>query len=284
MGGTAPFSYAWSNGGNTQTISGLTAGNYNVTITDGNGCTTVCSATVTASDAPTCIASATIATCGDANGTATVNGAGGTAPYSYAWSNGGNTTTSTAATCGTANGTATVGATGGTLPYSYAWSNGGNTETITGIAGGNYTVTITDGNGCNSICSVTVNATDAPTCSITVTDTTCGENNGTASVNANGGTAPFSYAWSNGGNTQTITGLALGVYNVTITDGNGCTTTCTASVEASLAIKCSIVGTSTSCGENNGSATVTASDGTAPYAYSWSNGANGATASNLAAG
>jgi len=192
--------------------------------------------------------------------------------------------TSTAATCGAANGTATTAVTGGLAPYSYAWSNGGNTETITGLAGGNYTVTITDGNGCSSICTVTVNATAAPTCSVSVTDTTCGDNNGVATANGVGGTAPYSYSWSNGANTQTITDLALGIYNVTITDGNGCTTTCSASVEASLAVKCSIVGNNTTCGENNGSATVTSSDGTAPYSYSWSNGANGPTASGLAPG
>jgi len=321
-GGTAPYSYAWSNGGNTQTISGLIAGSYSVTITDGNGCTTVCSATVNASDSPTCTATATGSTCGDANGTATVNGAGGTAPYSYAWSNGGNTqtitgltagnysvtltdangcstvcnatvdsadaptcsVTSTPATCGDANGTATAGATGGTLPYNYAWSNGGSTETITGLTGGNYSVTITDGNGCASICSITVDASTAPTCTTTLTDTTCGEDNGIATANPAGGTAPYSYAWSNGGNTQTIADLPFGVYYVTVTDANGCTSSCTASLDASLVIKCSIVGTDTTCGENNGAATVTASDGVAPYAFAWSNGATGATVTGLAAG
>jgi len=245
--GNAPYSYAWSTGGNTQTITGLAGGNYNVTITDAIGCTTVCSVTVGSTNAPTCTASATDATCGDANGTATVNGVGGTAPYNY------------------------------------AWSNGGNTQTITSLAPGNYNVTITDGNGCTTECTATVGAIAAPTCTASATNAICGDANGTATVNAAGGTAPYSYAWSNGGNTQTITGLTAGNYNVTITDGNGCTTVCSATVTASDAPTCTASATVATCGDANGTATVNAAGGTAPYSYAWSNGGNTQTITGLAA-
>jgi len=188
-GGATPYSFAWSNGANTATLNNLSAGTYNVTVTDANGCTATASATVIQPSQLSVSANSTATACA-----------------------GGNT------------GSATASVNGGTPTYSYAWSNGANTQTINNLAGGTYTVTVTDSNGCTQTATTTVGQGAGISLSPGGTDVSCaGGNDGTASVNAFGGTTPYVYAWSNGANTQTITGLSAGTYTVTVTDVNGCT-------------------------------------------------------------
>ncbi|MBI2967479.1 MAG: SprB repeat-containing protein, partial [Bacteroidetes bacterium] len=121
-GGTPAYTYLWNNGQTTSTATGLIAGNYTVTITDANTCTTTAAFTITE---PVILSS---------------------------------TSSQTNVYCfGGSNGTATVTAAGGTLTYSYLWNNGQTTSTATGLNAGNYTVTITDAKGCTttSIVSIT---------------------------------------------------------------------------------------------------------------------------------
>lgn len=189
--GVAPYSYNWSNGGTTQQISNVGAGVYMVTVTDANGCTDSASVSV--------------------------NNIGGPTLQSA---------TGTNVTCnGDGDGTATASATGGTPPYSYMWSNGGTTQSISNLGGGTYTVTITDANGCLVSGTVTVTEPAALAAGASATDETCqGCNDGTATASPTGGTAPYTYNWSNGSTSQNIFSLAPGTYTVTITDANGCTT------------------------------------------------------------
>ena len=309
-GGQAPYTYAWSNGSSSATVTGLSEGTYSVVVTDANGCTTSCSVVVGSSAAPTCSASSTPTSCGSANGSATVIASGGQAPYTYAWSNGGTSQTITAvnagtytvivtdangcsttctvdvgssngpscyasatdATCGDANGTATVTASGGQAPYTYLWSNGATTDVVTGLAGGTYSVTVTDASGCITACSVSVSQMGSPICSISGTDTTCGSSTGTATVTASGGSGTYAYWWSNGETTQTITGLAAGSYTVTVEDINGCISECSINIGSSSSVTCVASGTDATCGDPNGTVNVSASGGVAPYTYQWSNG------------
>jgi hypothetical protein len=120
VGGTAPFTYAWSNNQTTATATGLVAAVYNVTITDANGCSITNTGTV-----------------------------GQPAPIALA-------ATSVSDTLTGSIGSASVTATGGTAPYTYAWSDGQTTATATGLAMGTYTVTVTDANGCTQTASAVV--------------------------------------------------------------------------------------------------------------------------------
>ncbi|MBW6482410.1 MAG: T9SS type A sorting domain-containing protein [Vicingaceae bacterium] len=153
-----------------------------------------------------------------------------------------------------------------------------------------YNVTVTDANGCTSnVSNITITEPTALAGSLTSqTNVACnGGTNGSATVSATGGTAPYTYLWSNAATSATATGLAAGNYNVTITDANGCTTNVSnITITEPTALTSSISSqTNVSCnGGTNGSATVSATGGTTPYTYLWSNAATTATATGLAAG
>jgi PKD repeat protein len=249
-GGSPSYTYLWSTGATTSTLSGLGAGTYSVTVTDANGCTSSGSVSLTAASAPS----------------ASISG-------------------STPAVC-TANGTATVAGSGGTPGYTYLWSNGQTTATATSLAGGTYTVTVTDAAGCTATTSVTITSSGGATLTLgTVDPENCGLANGTATVNATGGTPGYTYLWSDGQTTATATGLTAGTYTVTVTDGSGCVTTTTATVGSVSGPSASASGTDVSCANaNDGTATASASGGTAGYTYLWSTGATTSTASGLAPG
>ncbi|MBI3510017.1 MAG: gliding motility-associated C-terminal domain-containing protein [Bacteroidetes bacterium] len=254
-GGTGPYSYSWApSGGTGATANSLVAGTYTCTVTDASGCTTTATAIVGSSGGITAATTATV----------NVSCNGGT------------------------NGSSTASPTGGTGPYTYAWSpSGGNAATANNLAAGNYTCTITDANGCIATTTVTITQPVALTAIQAHTNVTCnGGNNGSATVTASGGTGPYTYAWSpSGGNAATANNLAAGNYTCTITDANGCTTTQLFTITQPTLLTSTNSTTLATCGNSNGSATVTASGGTGPYTYSWSPaGGNAATANNIPAG
>ena len=133
------------------------------------------------------------------------------------------------------NGYATASVTGGTAPFTFIWSNGATTSSISNLASGGYTVTVTDGLGC--IASVQVTITQPPALIGNVVSTPDnGSNNGSINLSPQGGTQPYSYAWSTGDNTQDISGLAAGSYSVTITDASGCVKVVTTTVSSNVGI------------------------------------------------
>ncbi len=252
VGGTGPYTYLWSNGATTQTISNLSAGTYTVTVTDANGCTTTTTIVITEPIATIVL---------------TVN--------------------STPSLCGANDGTATVMASGGFSPYTYLWSDGQTTSTATGLSGGTYTVTVTDNVGNTATTSVTVIETSGVTATASSSNETCtGSSDGHVSVSTSGGVGQMTFAWSNGATTSTVNGLSVGTYTVTVTDENGCTATASATIELSPeGIWVDITTTHVTCfGGNDGAAASVVTTGVAPYTYAWSNGATTQNISDLTAG
>jgi hypothetical protein len=187
----------------------------------------------------------------------------------------------------TGTGSATVTPGGGDGNFSYAWSSGSLQATATGLVAGSYTATVTDGQGCTATSNVTISQPDVLTANASGTgQSLAGVDDGTATAEPAGGTAPYAYDWSNGGTDQTLTGLAPGAYTVTVTDANGCTAIATANVnEFPCVLTASIAGTDAGCfGAATGSAEVTLQNETQPVAYAWSNGDTLSTATGLAAG
>jgi len=251
VSGLAPFTYDWTGGiGNTSNPTNLTAGSYNVTITDANGCSVSTAANV---NQPQQLIV-----------TIDSNSGGG---------------------CTGGSGSATANVVGGTTPYLYAWSNGQTTSTINNLTVGTYTVVITDNNGCTVEEEVTISSGSGLIVSIDKTDVSCYlDTNGTATASVIGGQPNYTYLWSNGETTATIINLEAGTYTVTITDGAGCIGTQTIQVISPPELQLTTVSTEETPIGNDGTATVNATGGTLAYQYIWSNGQMTQTATGLSAG
>src|SRR5574343_439682 len=254
-GGTAPYTYVWSNGATTEDLSALAAGTYTVVVTDANGSTGGCTATTTVTITQPAAA-------------LTVS------------------TTQTNVLCfGASTGAIDLTPAGGTAPYTYLWSNGATTQDLSSIAVGTYTVQVTDANGSTGSCAATTTVTitqPAAPLSLTSTKVNVLCNGGlTGSINLTpaGGTAPYTFAWSNGTVTEDLIGLAAGTYTVTVTDANGSTGGCFATTSVTITQPAAPVTVSTTqtnvlCfGASTGAINLTVAGGTAPYSYVWSNGA-----------
>ncbi|HLG03953.1 MAG TPA: SprB repeat-containing protein, partial [Bacteroidia bacterium] len=200
--------------------------------------------------------------------------------------------TSTGTNCGSPNGTASVTVSGGTGPFSYSWSpTGGNSASASGLAAGNYTVTVSENNGCVSTSSVAVTQGQASgTIQSSINNISCyGGNNGSASVSVTGGQQPYTYAWSNAATTASINNLTAGSYSLTVTTANGCQSTATVIITqpASVLAAATNINSHVNCNNaSNGVATANASGGTSPYLFSWNStpAQNTATANGLGAG
>lgn len=260
-GGTSAFMYSINGGGTFQssgTYSGLSAGVYSILVQDANGC--------------------------QATGIETINGSGGASINSVSY---------TPVSCyGGSDGTLTVAASGGIAPLQYS-INGGATlqtsNTFTGLTAGSYVVMVEDANGCQELVSQTVDSPTQIIISISETDASCGNNDGSALASVSGGNGIYSYQWDDAlsQTTQNAINLSGGFYTVTVTDGVGCTETGIALVNNIGEPNMSISATSTSCyGEADGTATATVTGGIAPITYEWNdaNSQSTATASNLQAG
>ncbi|MBI3500826.1 MAG: T9SS type A sorting domain-containing protein [Bacteroidetes bacterium] len=241
-GATPPYTYVWTPSvSSTTTATGLCAGTYTIKISDSKGCSNTNTATVTQ---PTAL-------------TASL-------------------TSANASNVCTCDGSASISPSGGTPAYTYAWSPGGKTTSaVTGLCGGTtYSITVTDSKGCSL--TNTVSILPAPmNVSTTCISVSCnGLCDGSTAVTITGGNSPYTYSWSNGATTSSVSGLCAATYSLTITDADGCTkqTTCTINSPATLQVfstNTSAVTTACSC---NGSMSANVIGGTTPYTYLWSNG------------
>ena len=329
-GGTPPYFYTWNTSQNTSIISNLTAGTYTVSVTDVNNCSSNPQQVSVLVDEPTQLISTTNiinhSSCSGsqtaANGEAEVIASGGTAGYSYSWSNGANGTnisllfpgiyivdiidangciisdtaiinsgtnpildvTVQDVSCYGANdGIMITSATSGTPSYQFS-SDGGNTFVPFGTPFGpsgeaSYFITVVDAEGCTDSDSIFVNEPDELVISsLSVQNVLCYDSaNGQITANVFGGTGSYEYMWNNGQVTNPSIGLMPSTYNVTVTDSMGCFVTSNNQIITqpdSLSIS-NIVVTNVSCnGGNNGSAIATVTGGTQSYTYSWSGGSD----------
>jgi subtilisin-like proprotein convertase family protein len=316
-GGTAPYSFVWSNGASSEDISGLDGGSYTVTITDAGGCSTNNIFAVQDLGANLVISSSTIVDeiCGNSAGSVNVSISGGATPYSYSWDNGSTfedisnltagdfnlivtdangcnvngmfTVNADAGSlslitdnvidenCGDAAGAIDVTISGGIAPLTISWDSGQTTEDISGLSGGSYSLTVTDVNGCQVMTTETVqNISGGFTVSLNaVTDEICGQSDGAVDIDVAGGQTPYTFNWSNGATTEDITALAAGTYSVTVTDDNGCAfnlNETVTNITGTLAITNAFTQDET-CGNGTGFVDITVAGGTAPYTFAWSN-------------
>jgi gliding motility-associated-like protein len=248
-GGSGTYQYQWSDdaGRTTAIANGLHAGTYTITVNDTQGCSVVRRVEITQPRELT--ASLT------ANGS--INCYGGTT-------------------------SATVNANGGTPNYSYVWSNnvtGSQNTTANNLSAGTYTVTVNDANGCSVVKSIEIAQPTELATSLSVGTISCYGGTTSASVTVSGGTPMYHYAWSNGQNAQTTTGLSAGSYTVTVSDSRGCSTVLPINITQPMELNASIVAQDVQCGILQGSLNATVLGGTQPYTYMWSNGIN--TAENI---
>ncbi|MBL0046866.1 MAG: gliding motility-associated C-terminal domain-containing protein [Bacteroidetes bacterium] len=262
-GGTPPYSFSWNTGVLSSSLTNLCIGTYTLFITDAKNCSTSVSVTITQPNQLIATSSKTDITCnGGCDGTANILPSGGTAPFTYLWLPGNQTSSNLTALCagvytytvkdvnncsvpgsvtiteplplavaatptqpscnGVCDGKATASGSGGTGPYTYSWSNGLTTSTIVNLCPGVYTVEVTDSRGCKASNTVTITQPPLLTINLASTTSSCGVCTGTATVSPAGGTQPYQYSWSNSQLTPTAVGLCIGNYSVIVTDANNC--------------------------------------------------------------
>ena len=237
-GGTPPYIIEWADGGDMETIENLVAGNYAVTITDDAG--TILVETITVTQPPAIL----------------INGS-----------------TQDVSCFGSNNGSITTVVSGGVAPYLFDWSNNNldGLQNPSGLAAGDYGLTITDANGCTQSTTITVSQPAAINISSSITGALNGVG-GAINLTVSGGDPGYAFAWSNGATTEDISNVGPGSYSVTVTDAKGCTKTANYTIIdiSNCAVSLSYNSFATSCSQaSNGSINLTVNNATSPISYNW---------------
>lgn len=265
IGGTGPYTYLWSTtpAQNTAVADSLPAAPLFVIISDINLCATT--ANVELTNPPQLIA--TIFDVSDYNG------------YNISCN-------------GSTDGNIDIQVSGGTGAYNYLWSNNATTQDVTGIGAGNYSVTVTDINGCNVVLNDTLTEPTALTLSVdSITNyngynISChGATNGGIYITANGGVSAYSFIWSNNTSAADLINVAAGTYSLVVTDQNYCKIAIDTTLSEPTALSLTYTSSNPLCnGFTTGSIDASLTGGVTPYNYIWSNGSTSEDISNLAAG
>ncbi len=262
FGGTFPYTYVWSNGPNSQDVSGLSANTYSCLITDFKGCNRTQIATISQ---PTPVSVAVFPSAvlcnGASTGSLSSNASGGTPPYNYSWQNSTNLFSS-------------------------------NSSVLSNVEADNYILTITDSKGCTATSGATVTEPSKLILSATSVNVSCnGGNNGSINLLPSGAVSPYSFSWTNAvpafvGSSEDLINIIAQTYTVNVTDFNGCTEQLVRTItEPLLPLTATHTSVNVNCfGNNTGSINVTSVGGTSPLNYSWTNGATSEDIINLAAG
>lgn len=324
--GLTPYAYNWGNGITSQNRMNLGVGNYNVIVTDANSCSASFSTAIVEGSPISVSETHSNVDCHNGlTGSINITATGGILPYSYRWSNGDVNEdinnipaaqyivtvtdahdcsaissiavtqpealqvalTKTDATChGAATGTIVANVIGGTQPVNYLWSNDQTASSLNNIQAGNYTLKVTDAEGCVAM----ANAVLAQPAEIVIAETavnpSCfGKGDGSISLAANGGTGSYSFKLNNMSIQGGINGLQAGIYHIDVTDANGCTATKDVTLAAPAAMEITADVMNEKCGEaNTGHINVNVVGGNAPYTYAWSNNMAGNSIAQLGEG
>ncbi|MFN5517059.1 MAG: SprB repeat-containing protein, partial [Bacteroidota bacterium] len=252
-GGTAPYTYLWSNGRTTKNNVNIAAGTYKVTVTSANGITGTKQFVLINPPVLVAFLNCPVACFNQCNGQATVTVSGGTPGYTYQWSG-----------------------PNGSIP--------GNVNTISNLCPGVYRVTVTDSKGCKRITSGVVTQNSQISINQTINEITCNNQcNGKITLSVSGGTAPYTYLWSNGTTKNNIANICAGSYSVTVKDNRGCQATKSFNLINPPAVVVSATANSNCLLLNSCSASVSASvtSGTAPFTYLWNTGATTSSINNI---
>ncbi len=250
--GTPPYQLLWSNNQNTPNLSGLPAGNYQLTLTDAHGCSLVENVPVGAFLPPLVQDSVSDVLCFGSN-----------------------------------NGSISVDITGGSPGFGYIWSNNATTADIQGLTPGNYALTISYANGkCVDHFNYTITEPTALLLSNPViTPVRCfGGNDGGIDMSVNGGTTPYQYGWSDNQHTEDISNLPAGNYTLILTDAHGCSLQSQMNVPQPPALVLATNISADTCQTSSGAIDLSVSGGVAPYGYAWSNLTISPDLSNLSPG
>jgi hypothetical protein len=304
--------YEWSIGDSGPNLTGVTAGEYTVTLSDESNCTDVATYTIIENPEILIDPEITEISCyGDEDGEVIVAVSGGVPGYEYLWSTGevtagiddlapGSYTINitdelgceqsleitftepdTIAIdaffeneyCGGENGSIDLSVAGGTPGYSYTWSTGATTSSLSDLGAGIYNVVITDENGCFGTWGIVLEDIDNFDTDISFTDALCyGEGSGTGTVEILSGTSPYTYLWSDGQTTPTATELEAGLYSVLVSDANACEEEMSILIDEPNEIEVASSVSNEVFG-GDGEILVTVIGGTPPYSYSWNTGA-----------
>ena len=234
------LTYLWSNTSTTEDITGLSAGVYEVTVTDINGCTVSSQATIISESGTMQILQPIV----------------------------------TDESCSNGQGAIGITIQGAVSPL-FLWSNGTVTEDLTNLSAGSYSITVTDANGCaiNDTYTVLNSGALIALANTVVNDEFCGSGSGSISITISGGTEPYNFDWSNGGQNSMIDNLVAGTYSVVVTDANGCSVQASYDVNNNAGnLSLSGLVTDEACGDGTGAINATATGGNLPLSFNWGSG------------
>jgi hypothetical protein len=248
QGGTPGYTYSWSNAATTDTITGLSANIYTVTVTDANNCTVSVQAVVSQPSQITVVTTKQNVSChGGSNGSISATANGGTGTLVYNWSNGAPNTASQ----------------------------------ITGLTAGVYSLTVADNNNCTASVTDTITQPSAIDITISKTNVAChGDSTGSLTATATGGTPNYTFTWTGNVTGATLSNRPAGVYSVTVQDANGCTKTKQDTIKQPNSPLSATSVSTDQIGSTNGTINVTVTGGTPNYSFAWS---NNATTQNISA-
>ncbi len=246
--GMSPFSYSWSTGDTLDTLYNVPSGWYKLTVTDANGCLQVDSVFINQPAPLSAVMEVKNESC---------NGNDGRIDLTVS---------------------------GGTPQYYYNWNTSDTVEDLNNLHVGNYTVTVTDLNGCQLIDSARVLPYDTLRIVANVINESCNGNDGKIEIGVSGGNPDYSYSWDNGATGAVLDNLTSGVYHVTVNDVDGCSVEDSFMVMPYDTMTVAFDVQNESCNGNDGKIIATVTGGNPPYEYTWSNSVNTASNDSISSG
>lgn len=246
-GGTSPYVYSWSNGDTTSSISNLGPGKYSITLTDTNGCISIDSTEI--SEPAILLANPVV----------------------------------TNVSCpGDSNGSIILIPSGGTPPYAVSWTSGSTDSARYHLTSGPYNYILTDHNNCIKGGGVSIQQPDSISGDFLVNDVTCyGDSTGRIVVIPSGGNGGYVYQWSNGAQTDTVSGLGVGRYSILLTDSLGCSWQDSTEILQPDSLSISALIVQDTLGMMTGGIDLTIQGGTMPYTFRWNTGDSTQNLGNL---